>query len=150
MGPQVKGRSPGKALRFLKCENIPACAFAHKNHAALTNSLPPPTLPRDPRHPSGLDRKALGQTGWLAGFILCRLWPTSLAPANPFVPVISDYLTTSNPASCFISALDVIIPTSSSWFPSFPSSTGYGCTSLFFFFFGSSVERGLISSWFIK
>lgn len=46
--------------------------------------------------------------GWLAGFTICRLWPTSLSLANPFVPAISEYLTTSNPLCCFISALDFI------------------------------------------
>lgn len=46
--------------------------------------------------------------GWLAGFTICRVWPTSLSPANPFVPAISEYLATSNPLCCFISALDFI------------------------------------------
>lgn len=31
-----------------------------------------------------------------------------LSPANPFVPTISEYLTTSNPLCCFISTSDFI------------------------------------------
>ena len=72
--------------------------------------LPPPPA-HDLHNPflSAVDyRKGPRGAGWLAGFTICRLWPTSLSPANPFVPAISEYLTTSNPLCCFISALDFI------------------------------------------
>ena len=77
--------------------------------AAHARPPPPPAPPPPPPPPlSVVDYRKGPGAGWLAGFTICRLWPTSLSPANPFVPVISEYLTTSNPLCCFISALDFI------------------------------------------